>query len=194
MALSELPLHLTFLTDAAHLLSSTSPETSAFLMSSRQKLMVENDIELGDTQKQHACTCCGHIMIPGQGTFVEIKTVRASRRKSSVQKPKTSHHQTRQYTKVGPSKVFTCGNCGRYTKFALPNPTPITRRKPTVSDAPVSLGRPAEAQKPSANASSKKRAKNRKAGLQALLDQSKSSGGQAGSGLGLSLSDFMKKK
>jgi hypothetical protein len=46
-----------------------------------------------------------------------------------------------------------------------------------------------ESGKLSANASSKKRAKNRKQGLQALLQQSSSSRPQVG--LGLSLADFM---
>ncbi|KAK7735196.1 hypothetical protein SLS53_007586 [Cytospora paraplurivora] len=109
-------------------------------------------------------------------------------------------------TRSGISKVFTCGNCSKYTKLSLPSPGPIPRApriKKTAQQAttPGVTKAPAPTQKPvadvskvapaTANANSKKRAKNRKAGLQALLDQRQ--GSTPSSGFGLSLSDFMKK-
>lgn len=98
------------------------------------------------------------------------------------------------------SKVFTCGNCNRYTKLQLPAPKPLKARgksKRVDQQKVPQEKRPAAPQteptRLSANASSKKRAKNRKAGLQALLDRRSGQNSGPSSGLGLSLSDFMKK-
>lgn len=205
MVSSELGPQLQFLTDAAHLLSASSPETSAFLMSRRTSLLVDHDVPVTDHQRQHVCSCCGHIMVPGQGTELRIGAGRTP--KGGVRKqpkaqaqgapppaaaPASSH-------KPGISKVFECGNCSRYTKLQLPAPKPLKPRgrgrrveqqKVPTEKRPAA---PTEPARLSANASSKKRAKNRKAGLQALLDQRSAQGPSPSSGLGLSLSDFMKK-
>lgn len=202
MVSSDLGPQLQFLTDAAHLLSASSPETSAFLMSRRTSLLVDHDVPVNDHQRQHVCSCCGHIMIPGQGTELRLgvdKALQGRIRKqpkaqgiSPAAAPSTSQ-------KPGISKIFTCGNCSRYTKLQLPAPKPLKPRgknkrvdqqKVSQEKRPVA---PAEPAKLSANASSKKRAKNRKAGLQALLDQRSGQSSSPSPGLGLSLSDFMKK-
>lgn len=219
---SDLSPHIHFLNDAAHLLSHASPETSAFLMRRRNELLVENDIPISDTQRQHICSACGHIMIPGSHqqdtlkmeTEKERMALRRSKKRSS--KTSTSSRASQQQTSSTPttappppagrampggiSKVMTCGSCSRKTRLKLEGPRRISRiRKANLESKALVDGRklqqgPAEPIKPSssANASSKKRAKNRKAGLQALLDQKKSSGSSS-SGFGLSLSDFMKK-
>lgn len=198
MVASELPPQLRFLTDAAHLLSASAPETSAFLMSRRNSLLVEHDVPVSDAQRQHVCSCCGHIMIPGQGSNLRFEAEKALRAKTKKQLKAQSGD--RRSSRPGISKMFTCGNCGRYTKLSLPGPAPITRtpraKRTTVQHTPAPThaapSRVAEPSKPvSANANSKKRAKNRKAGLQALLEQRQ--GSTPPSGFGLSLSDFMKK-
>lgn len=206
MVAPELPTQLRFLTDAAHLLSASAPETSAFLMSRRNSLLVEHDVPVSDTQRQHVCSCCGHIMIPGQGSKLKFETEKALRAKTKKQF-KAQQSREKRPSRPGISKVFTCGNCARYTKLSLSGPEPITRIpktkktvQQTASGVTIAQGRaraPApvpvpEPSKPvSANSNSKKRAKNRKAGLQALLDQRQ--GSTPSSGFGLSLSDFMKK-
>ncbi|KAG6359800.1 hypothetical protein INS49_010852 [Diaporthe citri] len=202
MVSSELGPQLQFLTDAAHLLSASSPETSAFLMSKRTSLLVDHDVPVTDHQRQHVCSCCGHIMVPGQGTELKIGADRVLKGRIKKQPktqgappaaaPSSSH-------KPGIFKVFTCGNCSRYTKLQLPPPKPLKargRRKRVDQQKAPQEQRPAAPTEParmSANASSKKRAKNRKAGLQALLDQRSGQRSSPSSGLGLSLSDFMKK-
>lgn len=205
MLFQDLAPNVHFLSDAAHLLSQSAPETSAFLMRRRNELLVENDITVSDTQRQHVCTCCGHIMVPGQGDVVEIKSSKAlrTRRKaqSRLKHPVQVHAQDRDGQGRGSSKVFTCSQCGRQTRIELGSPDRISRHKKRAvqnaksgpqndEHAPVSVSSQ-QPVKSSANASSKKRAKNRKAGLQALLDQKQGSGSAAG--LGLSLADFMKK-
>ncbi|KAJ9138681.1 hypothetical protein NKR23_g8374 [Pleurostoma richardsiae] len=203
MSTQALPSQVSFLTDAAHLLRTTAPETSAYLMSRRSALLVDNDIPISDMQRQHVCSACGHIMLPGQGSTLKIETDRAirksrvkSRRATAATAPTKAKDGQDHSKRTGISKVYACGNCTAYTKISLPPPNPISRRKRTAaSDAPASPHPSGTgAQKPSANASSKKRAKNRKAGLQALLSQNQASSGASGaSGLGLSLADFMKK-
>ncbi|KAK3397012.1 hypothetical protein B0T20DRAFT_247247 [Sordaria brevicollis] len=221
----ELSRALDHLTDAAHLLATTAPETSAFLMSQRGNLMFENDIPGSDVQRQHVCSCCGHIMIPGQGSTLKFEHQKGVRKRARAGQKftktpaQTKQQQTRE-TRKGPIKRITCGHCKKHTEIKFPAPAPISRRslnlvtqpqqqapktttttttgpKPNTAPTLGSLGG-LSAQKPAtpsgtASANSKKRAKSRKAGLQALLDQSNASK-SARPGLGLSLADFMQKK
>ncbi|KAI0543333.1 hypothetical protein F4679DRAFT_127604 [Xylaria curta] len=209
MAADPLPATLSFLTDAAHLLVSASPESSAYLMSQRNSLMSNNNLDQPDVQRQHVCGCCGHIMIFGLGDVLKMdsrKTDRKIRRSSSKQQ-KVEEAPLRS----GCRKTLTCSKCGRYTRINLPPPTRISRRRSKYVPRPTMTANAADAATPStskytgtssvvaspgepakisANASSKKRAKNRKQGLQALLQQ-QSSNSKSQAGLGLSLADFM---
>lgn len=195
MATDFLSPTLNFLTDAAHLLAQTAPETSAHLMSQRGALMFHNDLPLSDVQRQHVCGSCGHIMVPGNADLLKLESNKAPRRK---RKGKVTAGRASAQT-TGLRKTLTCGMCGRYTQIALPPAPPIVRRAKQAkgsgasslpADQPPAAPTPAPAPaKPSANASSKKRAKNRKQGLQALLQSQAASGPK----VGLSLSDFMKK-
>jgi RNAse P Rpr2/Rpp21/SNM1 subunit domain. len=214
MASNELAATLKFLTNAGHLLAETAPETSAYIMSRRNDLLFEHEVQLSDKERQRVCTCCGHIMLPGQGDFLQIKSAKCKQRKKRKSpKGKSAPKLGVQPYQSGPTKTITCGHCGRVTEIKLPAPTPIYRRaskaqvqsqkvSSRVSSKPSTLGAPSSAvssrqetpsQKPSASASSKKRAKSRKAGLQALLDHANASR-NSGLGLGLSLADFMEKK
>ncbi|KAK7756362.1 hypothetical protein SLS62_001588 [Diatrype stigma] len=222
MASDTLPATLGFLTDAAHLLAKTSPEISGHLMTERNSLMSSHDLQQSDIQRQHVCGCCGHIMIPGQGSKLKLETDRALRRKVTRRmKAERSATSTKAAMKeANPTrktrKRFECGMCGRYTIITMPPAAPVSRNRPKQpatnagtyakqSSIPANMsagqaGRsgavhlPLETPKaPSANASSKKRAKSRKQGLQALLQQSQSNSSLSPGGLGLSLSDFLKK-
>ncbi|KAI1506344.1 hypothetical protein F5X99DRAFT_236 [Biscogniauxia marginata] len=206
MATDTLPASLNFLSDAAHLLATTAPETSAHLMSQRNSLMFNNHLHQSDVQRQHVCGCCGRIMIFGQGDRLKLEAKKTLRKKRSSQKSSAE----RVVTKHGCQKTITCGMCDRYTKISIPRAAPIPRRRQkkqplassTAVDTPLNNTHsnsqslapgpdaPANARS-SANASSKKRAKSRKQGLQALLQQSASSKPQVG--FGLSLADFMKR-
>lgn len=194
MSASETAAHLNYLTDAAHLLAFTAPETSSYLMRQRNGLLFANELEQSATQRQHVCGACGCIMIPGQNSTLKLENEKASRRRIKGNASVTSKAQPvsqKPRTRAGPSKVFACERCTRYTRVDLPAPAPISRKKPlaTASKTTETAKQPPT----SSNASSKKRAKNRKAGLQALLDQSQAGGTGARTGLGFSLSDFMKK-
>jgi hypothetical protein len=202
---TELTASLSFLSDAGHLLAITAPETSAYLMSRRNDLMFEHELTLSDKHRQHICSCCGHIMLLGQGSELQVKAEQTNSQKSRPSQKLKGNGQgkPRPQTSLGPMKVFTCGHCGRLTNIKLPAPPSITRRKAKADkvDKPSGLGVGASlfgtaqettSQKITSNASSKKRAKSRKAGLQALLSQSSASR-NSGPGLGLSLADFMQR-
>lgn len=200
MATDTLPTTLGFLTDAAHLLASASPETSAHLMCQRNSLMFENELGQSDVQRQHVCGCCGHIMIAGHGDELKIDSSKACHKKRRV-----GNKQRKQGSvspKAGCRKTWTCSMCGRYTAISLPPPARVpksrfkqslrssaTKVTSVVETTSSSLSAIATTTTSSTNASSKKRAKNRKQGLQALLQQSSNSKLQ--SRLGLSLADFM---
>ncbi|TLS25553.1 hypothetical protein PpBr36_07201 [Pyricularia pennisetigena] len=196
-----------FLTDAAHLLARSAPETSAYLLLQRNAVLLSHDVILSDAQKEHVCGGCGHIMIPGHGDFLRIDAEKAvlRRRRGSRLNPGQQQKELKQGRKerqAGPAKVYTCGMCHRYTKLGLSTPEPIRRRRkrPTVevqgqSPAAAKAGVDKTREQtpivaPSANASSKKRAKNRKAGLQALLSQKQN---ETANKSGLSLADFLSK-
>ncbi|KAJ4309371.1 hypothetical protein N0V84_011534 [Fusarium piperis] len=186
MALSELPGTVGFLTDAAHLLRMTAPETSAHLMSVRGQLLSQQGIPPSDVQRQHVCGRCGLIMIPGQGATLKVDARKAIRRK--VEGAKSTKSAPEVPEPSGPCKIFHCNSCQQDTKILLPPPGPATRRKAAMpSKVKKSVAVAPEPLRPTANASSKKRAKNRKAGLQALLSGQKQQASNP-----LSLAHFMK--
>ena len=196
METPNLTTHLNYLTDSAHLLAKTAPEISAHLSTCRNQLLLANDIPLSDVQKQHVCGACGHIMILGRESMLKVENQRWARstKKHRRAANKTMNQQKGESIPLGPEKKVSCGYCGRYTRVNLPAPSPISRKKKklqTSSKAPAVPSHAAPPQKQSANASSKKRAKNRKAGLQAMLEQSQANKNSARKGLGLSLADFM---
>ncbi|KAI5864456.1 hypothetical protein GGS23DRAFT_501505 [Durotheca rogersii] len=223
MANECLPQTVGFLTDAAHLLSKTAPETSAYMMTRRNALLLAHGLELSDAQRQHACGACGHIMIPGRGSKLEIIGASKARerrgrgrgkgkkggrqeKEGSMQKGSTAGAEQSAPT-VGCRKRVTCGMCGCYTDILVPRPPRIARHRATAPSKSASTATstvaatlpkaairpPVESAKLSANASSKKRAKSRKEGLQALLQQAQSSAPRPQNGFGLSLRDFMLK-
>ncbi|KAF5719684.1 hypothetical protein FGLOB1_1056 [Fusarium globosum] len=187
MAVSELPGTIDFLTDAAHLLRATAPETSAHLMSQRGHLLQQHGVTLSDFQRQHVCGGCGIIMIPGQEATLKLDARKSLQRKKAKSK-KPSGNSTLKATEdhQGPCKILHCDNCQRDTRIVMPPPGPAVRRK-TAQSKVKKVSTPIEQPKQTSNASSKKRAKNRKAGLQALL-----SGQKQQTTNPLSLSHFMK--
>ncbi|CAN8104438.1 unnamed protein product [Discula destructiva] len=200
MRLEEMSPHLHFLGDAAHLLAQTAPQTSAFLMRRRNEVLRRNDVPLSHAQRQYACSACGHIMLPGQGNdTLEVrtdkvsKTRKLSRSRKAAANPRTTPPAQPRATPRGTSKVMSCGSCFKKTVLKLEGPGRISRSQKVTQQSKVlkESGPQAAPEPKSASASSKKRAKNRKAGLQALLDQKQ--GSASSSGFGLSLSDFMQK-
>ena len=188
MATDRISTDVNYLTNAAHLLRQSAPNASAHLMRQRNELMFYNNLTQQETQSQHVCGACGHIMVPGDGTSIKLKRniKRATRQKWPLQENPGSLE-----IPGGRTKIVECGLCHRATRISLEPPERVVRRKMKQSSQEIDKshsGGATEAQaKPSANASSKKRAKNRKGGLQALLaNQQQRSAGS------LSLADFMK--
>ncbi|KAM0515997.1 hypothetical protein ACHAPE_005618 [Trichoderma viride] len=178
---------LNYLTDAAHVLRNAAPETSAHLLSQRAALLYAHDMAPSDLQRQHVCAACGHIMIPGEATGLKLETLRTRTSKGRKAQTSASDKTAKPGSARERSKDFSCGLCARVTRIPLPAPEAVTRRR--ASKLKMQNSTTDEIQKPAtANASSKNRAKNRKAGLQALL-----SGQQQRQSNPLSLASFMKK-
>ncbi|KID98006.1 DUF866 domain protein, partial [Metarhizium majus ARSEF 297] len=187
MALDELSAGLNYLTDAAHLLRQTAPETSAHLTRQRDDLMLHNNLTQHEVQRQHVCGACGHIMIPGDKTLLKLEPREIHRLRRQAASQKKKRQEKPNTASSGPTKLISCGHCGRDTTISLPAPEAATRRKISrASAAKETVPAEPQNQKMTANASSKKRAKNRKGGLQALL-----SAQQQKSATSLSLADFM---
>ena len=181
-----------FLADAAHLLKTSAPETSAHLMLHCTTLLRRNGIPLSSTHLQQYCGTCGEIMVPGH----DAATVQLERsRAGSKRKPKADPVQRRAASQPAApisKKQITCGRCHRKTTIKLEQSTKAHRQqrqrpKPTINSLPSASPQDTPALKNKENASSKKRAKNRKAGLQSLL-----AAGQNQKSKSLSLSDFMR--
>lgn len=192
---NSISLALDYLSDAAHLMRMTAPETSAHLMSQRGNLMFHHGMAMSDVQRQHVCGACGHIMIPGSDGTLKLEARRRRHRK----KQPPGQRPTTKPARDSLTKVIQCGRCDRQTRISIALPAPAASRhkvsrvklKNTTegsSSASKQQTEAAAAPKASSNASSKKRAKNRKAGLQALL-----AGQQQQRANPLSLVDFMKK-
>lgn len=180
MAATQPLLALNFLADAAHLLREVAPETSAYLMSECSEHLSRQGSSASDIYRQHVCTACGHIMIPGNRTTMKLEIQRVSRKKQkSVAKAAAN-------PAAGPCKTLTCGHCNSVTRVLLPAPAKPARSRASKSISSSLSKDTVEKPKPTTNASSKKRAKNRKAGLQALLSS------QQKPSSGLSLANFMK--
>ncbi|KEY66957.1 hypothetical protein S7711_05077 [Stachybotrys chartarum IBT 7711] len=181
MASLQSPEALAYLHDAAHLLRSLAPETSAHLMSVRNRLSSHQGVAMADVQRQQVCAICGHIIVPGLGSIVQLQGRRSRTRPRGRDKEQQSVSVS-----SGPMKTVTCGLCNRKTSTSVGAPGPAPGRG---AHKVKKEKKPDQAQTPkmTVNASSKKRAKNRKAGLQALLS------GQQQTASPLSLADFMKK-
>ncbi|KAI6756578.1 hypothetical protein HG530_011176 [Fusarium avenaceum] len=124
MAVSELPGTIEFLTDAAHLLRTTAPETSAHLMSHRGQLLQQYGIAISDIQQQHTCGGCGLIMIPGQEATLKIDARRSTQKKTKGAKAGAGSTPKHTPSTERPCKTFHCDNCERDTKIPLPAPGP----------------------------------------------------------------------
>ncbi|KAH7153199.1 hypothetical protein EDB81DRAFT_449727 [Dactylonectria macrodidyma] len=189
MALEHIPGTASYLTNAAHLLRMTAPGASAHLMSHRNQLLDEHWVHRSETQLQHACGGCGIISITSWGNMKTERPQHSRRKAKSLASRSTGAGSNSGSTEASKTtnrhRTMHCVRCQRVTTITLTPPGRAVRlkakklttiRKPATQDTP----------KPTANSSSKKRAKNRKAGLQALLT------GQQQAANPLSLSHFMK--
>lgn len=195
---------LNFLVASAHLYSFAAPATSAHLMLECDRVATSHGMEMKETEPKPACGVCGTILVPGR---TSRKFIAGPRRSTKKARPK-SRNGVQTMQGVAPKLVISkCLVCRRSTK------TQLTAKRSGVSGTKSPGARPLppaaylheaspgatnptgqEAHKlPSANLSSKKRAKARKqGGLQAMLEKSKSIEAHS-SGFGLELMDLMKK-
>ncbi|KFY75009.1 hypothetical protein V499_05028 [Pseudogymnoascus sp. VKM F-103] len=198
-AAGALSAQLKYLTDAAHLMAFSAPGSSSHLMSRCNLLMFSNDINQSDSHRRHVCGGCGNIMTPGWTSTVKNEVQRPPRSRQTRKRKASAITQAAER-----SMVYTCDRCKRETRQVITTtalPRIASRRAEqsnlTSGEAPERLTSASESQAatpttPSANASSRKRAKSRKqGGLQALLAKNKEASQNSSSGFGLDLMDLM---
>lgn len=206
---------LKFLDAASHFYSSTAPATSAQLMRERQDFVATKNIKLREAEVRGSCQACGTIYIPGSTskTCIVIEPRKSNKPRSQRRKhggdgdptpiawgPGEAHkiviqkclacHRSTRTPMLLPSKPSEGNVSGQSNAHGAPQPDSLPGEVKKLEGAPIEAKAPK--QPSSANSSSKKRAKARKAGgLLAILDKYKSTQSQSSS-LGLDLMDIMK--
>jgi RNase P subunit RPR2 len=187
---------VSFLKEAAYLLSVSSSAVSATLGAARNHVLETEETDHTklsqkdwDAIRRETCGACGNLMVPGW-------SCRITQEPRQKEYPKPQKVQSKQSSKhVKKDIVYSCLMCNRKTIQPLPYKSAsrhLKKRKRgtfrTESTAQQDQTSGGDAAKfKTANASSKQRAKIRKGGLQALLSQSKT----PQSGNALDLMDFM---
>jgi len=195
MASPDLSARLRYLNESAHLLATTAPATSRYLMSRCNSLIFEHNLGQPDPQKLKACGACGTIMIFGWEGTCQTVSQRPRRKKSS-------HHGLATYH--ARAMLYICESCRRKTRHQL-NIAPPPARHKLASPHAISLSTTNHSSTPvvsnsasktsgtsSANLRSKKRAKARKHALQGILARQRAAESHS-SGFGIDLMDLMKK-
>lgn len=187
-ASKELSMRLRFLNDSAHLLATTAPATSKYIMTRHHALMFDSRIELSESQKRDSCGACGTIMTLGWEATLE-HNARAGRK--GKRKPKV------EAARPPKTMVYSCGSCSAKTRISSGATRAPGRhgnslaRSSSTNPALLSTATASGPTSTSSTSTSKKRAKSKKGGLAALLAKHQAS--QSTSGFGLDLMDFMKK-
>ncbi|KAH6711048.1 hypothetical protein DL95DRAFT_1867 [Leptodontidium sp. 2 PMI_412] len=185
-----LSARLRYLNESAHLLATTSPTTSRYLMSRHNALMYDSKIELSESQKKKACGACGTIMILGWEATLQSE-VRSRKGKAAGNTARKEREAARHLRTM----VYTCGTCSKKTQFPTSISKPIRRNKAALPSTSTSTAPTLQSQASEANTPSKKapKRKSRKKGvLEAILARNQAPQATS-SGFGLDLSDFMKK-
>lgn len=200
MASPDLSARLRYLNDSAHLLATTAPTTSKYLVSKCNSLMFDNSIEQPESHKRKVCGACGTIMILGWHGRVELQSQR-SRRGKNVSAEKATDRAR--------AMVYKCESCGRKSRINISSSAPkrksssvshtehLSSITPT-SNTPLLPGistppQPTSNTSATTTSASKKRSKAKKqSGLEAILARQRATDSR-GSGFGLNLFDFMKK-
>ena len=186
----ELSARLRYLNNSAHLLASTAPETSKFLMLQCNALMFDSEIEQSDSRRQQVCGACGSVMKVGWEASVRLETQRPRRKRKGTAKMPERRQEM----------AYSCAACSRTTRIRA---KAIDLRKQAITQkaAPIpttsqnstsSLPNGSTSGPHTATLNSKRRAKRKNGGLEALLANKKAADARS-SGFGLDLMDFMKK-
>ncbi|KAL2068808.1 hypothetical protein VTL71DRAFT_15146 [Oculimacula yallundae] len=183
----ELSARLRYLNHSAHLLATTSPATSRYLMSRHNALIYDSKIELSEAQKRKACGACGTIMILGWEATLEGEE---RSKKRNTQKKLEVENQPR-------AMVYTCATCSKKTRFLTGISKPARRIRTAMNSQPISSHPAPQSQSQTSDTKAPlktgaKRKSRKKGVLDAILAKNQATKALS-SGFGLDLSDFMKK-
>ena len=186
-------LRLRFLENAACQYAAQDATTAAYLIQQRNVEAEKYNVVLKESLGSPSCSSCGSILLPGQSSHRSVTTrspgSKRRRRVNNSGVSSTENHQ--KYLKI------ECKRCYRFVKHSLQAKDSSKGRAGPTGGAPNGEKPPvtavAQKQAPVAkNASSKGRAKARKAGLQDMLEESERRDRYSG-GSSLDLMDLMKK-
>ncbi|KAK7536176.1 uncharacterized protein J3D65DRAFT_406832 [Phyllosticta citribraziliensis] len=202
METKDFSARLRFLDDSARLLSFGAPETSSFLEAQHDRLLVENGMAVPELRRREVCGACGTILIPGHSCrILQERKQPAAVQDNGANGRISKQKGTRKAVKGGDGKekVYVCSKCHSETRIPLPTPKArMNKMKKGTHDAAAETsesGVEPVAERPVssvANVGSKKRAKARKGGLQAMLASSRKENKPASQGFGLDLMDLMR--
>ncbi|KAI1002910.1 hypothetical protein K3495_g5294 [Podosphaera aphanis] len=175
MVSHELSARVKFLDDSSYLLAASAPETSRFLISKRNALVEDNNIDAANLKMHQTCYACGTLVILGWESSLQIESQRTRRH---PHRPRTA--------------VYSCKECGAKTRHEFDvNPKPkyiISTGSKSSPMAENSTRNPTKSSKGSSSSKKRKRIKN--SNLEALLHKSKVA---RSSSVQLNLMDFMDK-
>ena len=176
MPVSDSAPRLNFLRDSAHCFDSLSPSTAAFLRSAHNQILHSQFKSLNQRQKDTFCGACGNIRSPEKTKTIEIKkkpVSRVSKRRSdgaTIYKCLCCHRRTIKPTRRDPRIQSSVPQPN--TETGSTSTIQQSTESPSQQPGPQPVAQLAQGDRPSKsteNASSKKRAKTRKGGLQALM-------------------------
>ncbi|KAI9703830.1 MAG: hypothetical protein M1836_007601 [Candelina mexicana] len=202
MAITSLSTRLRYLNDSAYMLATTSPATSAYLMSQHRKVASEHDLTIPEARSREVCGACGNIMIIGWSshTYAEAGPEKLPK---SIEETSNSSNSKEPHT--GMTMIYECRICNSNTKQDFRKhkierqpqhrkgaPESVPSQTPGI---PTTRTKPASVKLSSVNGDSKRRAKARKqSGLQAMLARARADDAKSypSRGFGLDLMDLMK--
>lgn len=189
MTSTDLSARLRFLNDSAHLLLTSAPETSRFLMLKRNALALEKNIDIMRSEFPRTCEACGAIMLVGWHGTAHIES-QNDRKRQRI-------HLRESYEKQPRTLVYECNICHEKSRHSLQTkslpqriPTSFTPSSAQAEEKKTTRCQLVTPKNASVSSSSQKRKKTKKNTLEAIMKQKKAI---QTTSPGYDLMDFMRK-
>ncbi|RKF61428.1 putative rnase p rpr2 rpp21 snm1 subunit domain-containing protein [Erysiphe neolycopersici] len=111
MTTTETSARIRFLNQSAQLLFKSAPETSRYLMTKRNKLALDNNVDITETKLSRTCNACGSLMIIGWHGAISIDP--------GIHKRQKKHPKKMENKKQPRALIYECNTCHRKTRQNL---------------------------------------------------------------------------
>ncbi|POS85281.1 hypothetical protein EPUL_004032, partial [Erysiphe pulchra] len=191
MMTSEVSARIRFLNESANLLFKSAPETSRYLMTKRNKLAWDNNVDIAETNLSKTCNACGTLMIIGWLGAISIEPGIPKRQKRQRKKVEIKKQQPRIL-------IYECNTCHRKTRQNLGSRLITVKERKSLRISSLQtqcLPNKYESEPNTQNismlaSSTRKRRRTKKNTLETILEQKRK---PQSSLFGLDLMDFLKK-